>query len=104
MRTAKTDQIDVSLRWAHSHVVGFVMSRLKSFPCFGTKTASEVVQIILEFVFGVRGWGSGGGENKRSRFRCLFMTLFTTNSCRSPAEHAGSVAELSTLVDSSADR
>ena len=28
MQTAKTDQADLSLRWAHIHFVGFVVSRL----------------------------------------------------------------------------
>ena len=34
-------QADLSLRWAHSHFVGFVMSRLKSF-----NVASEVIVLI----------------------------------------------------------
>ena len=35
-RTLNADaQADLSLRWAHTHFVGFVMSRLKCLSCFG---------------------------------------------------------------------
>ena len=52
MRTAKTlirldAQADLSLRWAHSHFVGYVMSRLK---CLTSLCNEAIVILYRSFI------------------------------------------------------